>query len=485
LRIKLVTNENDRTVPNPSPETPQPEARPEKKSGKSVFSVIYDSLASVTLAIFLLIILAVTSIFGTVILQKGDPEQYLMEYGPGMYKLFQFLALDDMYRSWWFLTILVLLLANITTCSIKRFPRAWRLMTQSPKVLDDALFKRMKHRGSIRRGIDPESAVDEARDVIEKHYGKVRETREESSVTLYVDKGWYGRLGAYIVHLSILILAIGAVYGGIMGFKGYVAIVEGTAVDRVPVRGKNTVMKLPFVVQCDEFQVEYYPNSQQVKDYYSDLTVFRDGQVEMKKRIEVNHPLIVDGIYFYQSSYGVDRNSTVTLQVLDPVGNIAGPDVTVAAGQDFQVMGDPKTYQIEEFITNATAGRPGVKVAQFLGNSHNDFYLLEAAPDRDKSNRRGPVYFRIKSTNIKEYTGLQVAWDPGVPVVWLACTVMMLGLYIAFFVAHLRIWVRVDLDSDDTAVLIAGTSNRNPATFEREFENALSDLKDALKAKKG
>jgi len=448
-----------------------------------MLDVIYDALASVTLAISLLIILAVTSIFGTVILQKGNPEQYLMEYGEGLYKLFHFLALDDMYRSWWFLAILALLLVNITTCSIKRFPRAWRLMTQSPKVLDDALFRRMKHRGSVRRGIDPEDAVDEARDVIEKHYGKARETRDASSVTLYVDKGWYGRLGAYIVHLSILILAIGAVYGGMMGFKGFVNIAEGTAIDRVPLRGKNTAMKLPFTVKCDDFRVEYYPGTQQPKDYSSDLVVYRNGEVEQTKTIEVNHPLIVDGIYFYQSSYGVDRNSTVTLQAFDPAGNVAGPDITVAAGQNFNVMGDPSDYQIEELIPSITAGRPGVKVAQFLGNTNRNFYLVEAAPDRDKT-RGGSVYFKIKSTNIREYTGLQVAWDPGVPVVWLACIVMILGLYIAFFVAHKRIWIRVDLDSDDSAVLIAGTSNRNPATFEREFESSLADLKDAMKRKK-
>jgi cytochrome c biogenesis protein len=229
--------------------------------------------------------------------------------------------------------------------------------------------------------------------------------------------------------------------------------------------------------------VEYYPGTQQPKDYFSDLTVFRNGQIEQQKKIEVNHPLIVDGIYFYQSSYGVDRSSTVTLQVLDPAGNVAGPDIIAAAGQRFQVMGDPSTYMIEELIPNITAGRPGVKVAQFLGNTHRDFYLVDAAPDRDKQ-RGGSIYFRIKNADIREYTGLQVAWDPGVPVVWLACTVMILGLYVAFFVAHKRVWVRVDLDPDETAVLFAGTSNRNPASFEREFESALADLKDVLKGKK-
>lgn len=479
-----MANENDTKVQSAPNDNSRPGTPPDKADGNSFLKILYDSLSSVTLAITLLIILAITSIFGTVILQQGNPEQYLMEYGAGLYKLFRFLALDDMYSSWWFLTILALLLVNIITCSLKRFPSAWRLMTQSPTTLDDALFKRMKHRGSVRRGIDPEKAVEEARTVIQKHYGKVKETRDENSVTLYVDRGWYGRLGAYVVHFSILILAIGAVYGGTTGFKGFVAIVEGTSVDRVPLRGKNTALKLPFTVRCDEFEVQYYPGTQQPKDYYSELTVIRDGRIEQKKRIEVNHPLIVDGIYFYQSSYGVDRNSTVTLQVLDPVGNVAGPEVTAAVGQRFQVMGDSSTYQIEELIPNITAGRPGVKVAQFLGNTHRDFYLLDAAPDRDKE-RRGSIYFRIKSTNIREYTGLQVAWDPGVPVIWLACIIMILGLYIAFFVAHKRVWVKVDLDPDETPILIAGTSNRNPATFEREFESAMADLKSALKGKKG
>lgn len=291
-------------------------------------------------------------------------------------------------------------------------------------------------------------------------------------------------MGAYVVHLSILILAIGALYGGLVGFKGYVNIIEGQTIDRVPLRNRNTAMKLDFAVRCDDFQVQYYPGSQQPKDYFSDLTVLRGGKEVLKKRIEVNHPLIVDGIYFYQSSYGVDRNSTVTLEVLDPSGRISGPGVTARVGQEFRVMGDPSLYVVEELIPSATAGRPGVKIAQVLGNSHRDFFLLSAAPDRDKI-RGGSVYFRIKDTNIREYTGLQVAWDPGVPVVWLACAIMILGLYMAFFVAHQRVWIRVGLESDETAVLMAGTSNRNPASFEKEFETGLSQLKEGVKGKRG
>jgi len=455
--------------------------KPRKKAEKkSLLTVINDFLASVTLAISLLIALATTSIIGTIVLQKGQPEQYLSEYGPGVYKFFKFLALDDMYRSWWFLTLLVLLMMNITLCSIRRIPRAWQLMTRSPTLLDDGLFRRMKQRGSVRRGVKPDEAVERAGEVLSKHFGKFREDQDSESVTLYVNKGGYGRMGAYIVHLSILLLAVGAIYGGIMGFKGFVGIVEGQTIDRVPIRGKNAVIQLPFSVRNDDFQVVYYPGTQQPKDYYSDLVVIRNGKEVARKRIEVNHPLIIDGIYFYQSSYGVDQNSTVTLDVLDPSGKIAAPPVTAPVGRGFNVLGDSSTYGIKEIYPSYMGGQPAVVMTQVMGSGRRDFLLTKSAPDRDKQ-RGGPVYFRISDTDIREYTGLQVAWDPGVPMVWIACTVMMIGLYIAFFVGHRRVWIRVDSDPENTAVLIAGTTNRNPASFEKDFEAALGDLKDALK----
>ncbi len=454
-----------------------------KENKKSIPGAIYDSLSSVTLAIFLLITLAITSIIGTVVLQQGRPDQYMQEYGQGLYRLFLLLGLDNMYRSWWFLTLLSLLLLNITLCSIQRFPRAWRLMTQPASMLDESLFKRTRHRASVRRGRGYDESTAITADLLSERFGKVTRVTKEGAVTLSIDKGWYGRLGAYITHLSILLLAIGAVYGGVAGFKGYVNIVEGQTIDRISLRGKRALLKLPFQVRCDEFQVIFYPGSQQPKDYFSDLTVISGGREVQKKRIEVNHPLVVDGIYFYQSSYGLDERSNVTIQVLGPSGLVAAPDITVGAGQSFSVPGDPSTYAISQIFTSFMGEGPAVQLSQFLGGSRRDFYVAKASPDLDMR-RGGPIFFRIKDTNIIEFTGLQVAWDPGVPVIWLACTVMMIGLYITFFVSHRRIWVRIDDDPENTAVLVAGTTNRNPAVFEKEFEALVSDLKSGLKKKR-
>ena len=79
-----------------------------------------ESLASVRFTIPLLIVLAVASIFGTVIPQNGSPEEYLRVYRVSTYRILRILGFLDMYHAWWFLTLLGLLSLNLVACSVKR-----------------------------------------------------------------------------------------------------------------------------------------------------------------------------------------------------------------------------------------------------------------------------------------------------------------------------------------------------------------------------
>ena len=76
-------------------------------------------------------------------------------------------------------------------------------------------------------------------------------------------------------------------------------------------------------------------------------------------------------------------------------------------------------------------------------------------------------------------TGLQVAKDPGVWIVYLGCFLMMAGLYVAFFMSHRRIWLVFD-EKDNTALLLAGSTNKNKIGFEKNF----LDMEEAITGKK-
>ncbi len=450
---------------------------------------VVDALSSVPLALGLLIALAVTSIFGTVILQQGDPAQYQETYGAPLTSLIRFLDLDRMYHSWWFLVLLGLLLVNITLCSAKRFPRAWSLMTGPAQPLDDDLFRRLKYRASLKHGGDAAAALEAAGRVLAARVGRPARLAGPGGTTLTVDRGWYGRLGVYITHLSILILAVGVLMGGMRGYRGDMTLVdragrtdlaEGNVSDRVEVWGGGNDRRLPFSIRCDRVSVEYYEDDpDQVKDYFSDLTVLEGGREVMRKRIEVNSPLRYKGRSFFQSNYGVHPASTVTLEVLDRSGRVAGPALTLRPGQAFTVLNDSASHRL---VSLTRMGGEVLVVKMSRQDAHGGGEYSFRGDSRDFAARMGwLVTFRVKSADIIQYTGLQVSKDPGVPVIWLACVIMIGGLYVTFFVAHQRVWVRVDDDPASPAVLVAGTTSRNPLVFEREFEALREEIRQAVR----
>ena len=78
------------------------------------------------------------------------------------------------------------------------------------------------------------------------------------------------------------------------------------------------------------------------------------------------------------------------------------------------------------------------------------------------------------------YTGLQVARDPGVEIVWLGCCLMVIGIYAAFFMSHRRIWIRVQ----NGAVTVGGNASKNQVAFQQSFEGLVERLKTDLAKEK-
>jgi cytochrome c biogenesis protein len=74
------------------------------------------------------------------------------------------------------------------------------------------------------------------------------------------------------------------------------------------------------------------------------------------------------------------------------------------------------------------------------------------------------------------YTGLQVAKDPGVWVVYIGFILLCVGPVIAFFGSHKKLWVRIQDKKGHALITVAGSSNRNRLGFEREFNKIAEEL---------
>ncbi len=457
----------------------------ERERAKPAGTRIWNFLISIKLAIWTIILLAVTSILGTVVEQNQPPEKYRQVYEDWAYNLMDRISLFDMYHSWWFLLLLCLFTLNLACCTIDRLPRVIRTVRKPKSILDDAtersipLTERWKSKGDIPR------RAEEYKAALARAFAAPRITDTDGTVHLYAEKGVYSRFGAYATHAGIVIVFIGAIVGNVFGFKSYVNIPDGKEASCLDTRGARKHIELPFSVRNNRFWLETYPSGQPRK-YASDLSVMEGGREVLRKTITVNDPLVYKGIWFYQSSYGRQGGATAQVAVSRKDGASLG-SISLGPNEPVKIDGygviRGVNYQ-QDFQGNGPALQV---VVEKPGQPESSLWIVQGRPDLDRRRNDSLVFsFGGLTENTTMYTGLQVAKDPGVNVVWLGCLLLTAGMMISFFVSHRRVWIRLSPGPQGRLeVTAAGSANRNRPAFEKTFASILADLrKDPSKTEK-
>jgi cytochrome c biogenesis protein len=409
----------------------------------SIPSGIYSFLASVKFTILLLSLIAVGSIFGTVIKQRASVEEYLALYSESTYKFIKFLSLDDMYHSPWFYALIVLFVINLALCTLSRFSRFIRGNRRAVKLPEEDVLLGME------RHFTSEKSYDEVIRAIQGRYGCIH--REEAGLVL--EKGTLSRYGVYIIHGSIVTILVGSFLGTLLGYRGYMVLHPGETKDQVMIRtAKETSQPLGFALKCKDFNVSFYPGGEP-KDYVSTVEVVDNGKVVMEKKIRVNDPLSYKGIHVYQASYG---------RIPSFLFNVGGESV-ILRERDTYKKGE-LLLMVVRFEKTVHNFGPGVLVAYLdKGEPKTSWFLKDVARLREK--QLAGVKIRLDEVREEFYTGLEVSRDPGVWVVWAGFALILFGLYVNFFMYHRRIYVR----RTSKGTIVAGTVSRSRELFKKEF----------------
>jgi len=436
--------------------------------------------SSVKLALFILFTLAATSIIGTVVQQNKPPGFYVDLYGPNLARLMQTLSITDMYNSWWFMIMLALFSMNLIVCSIERIPNAWRLVTMDNLATDPERLQKM----GLKKTVAMEGSLSEVTGKTEEFLnGKGWKTQRrdlDSGILLFSQKGAWTRFGVYVVHVSILIILIGAIIGSSRiansilrnphyAFKGGVNIPESQQTDVVYSFLTQKPLPLGFAVRCDSFSIEYYPNGMP-KDYVSVLTVLENGQEVLQKVVEVNKPLIYKGITFYQSSYQPYQDYILTVKNLNT--GMETTDLVPYAKQVNWEKGGARFGIINMEVRGEAISRFKIWFTDDQGEP-SKFWL---EPGRVANIERPSGTYTLSAKQLYA-TGLQVAKDPGVWWVYSGCGIMLLGLVIAFFMSHRKVWALVREEDGKVTVLFAGSANKNKVGFDNTFASLTDGLK--------
>ena len=442
---------------------------------KGFLSALWDSLSSVRLTIPLLILLAVASIFGTLIPQNGTPEEYLRIYKVSTYKILRILGFLDMYHAGWFILLLAVLSLNLVVCSLRRWPSVRRFLGQAEIKPEEGQWKTVPPGRRFSSPGEAQDSIARVRQQLSRVFAQPRVLEGEGIRYLFAEKGKFSRLGFYFIHLSILVILLGALIGSFYGFRGYMNIVEGESADHVFLRSGQPDKPLGFKVRLDQFRVSFYPTGAP-QEFKSKVTIMEGDREVLTEPILVNHPLTYKGISFYQSSYGV---SSVERAVLEGVERTSrrGFSLSVQPGMKVEIPGTRYALLLNRFLPDLQGRGPAFQAILFEdGRPTENLVILQGSSDFAPQ-RPGRFQFRIRELQPRYYSGLQVTRDPGVWVVWLGCLLMMAGCYMAFFLSHRRVWVRLTEKKGDTLVEVAGSSHRNRYEFEKELERIGQTLK--------
>ncbi len=439
---------------------------------RSFVQQIWDFFCSLKLTISLLITLAITSIIGTIIPQFPNiDDRYWATISTTKRAVYDKLGFFDMYHSWWFLALLALFTINLISCSIKRLPHVFKFVSQPATTLSDAQQKIFPSR-DFKLSAPLEESKERLAAFLGAEFSKPVITKVDHHYHFFAQKNPWCRLGVYVVHFSIVVIFLGAIIGTLFGYKGFVAIVEGDSVNSMQDRNGKTI-PLGFEVHCDQFTVNYYnapggggPTGIP-KSFKSIVTISENGKVVpgyKNARLIVNEPLTYKGFTFYQSSYGQATDpTTFYFSVRDRVtGKVE--QVALRPGDQTR-LADGRSATIVDLTDNPGEGL--VAFLQVTGKTGEpqQFRVFKDQPNLDEL-RGDRLIFAFTGTDARMYTGLQVSKDPGVWVVWTGCIMMCLGLCIAFFMSHKRVWIVL---SPGHARLFGNASKNQPA-FQAEFE---------------
>jgi len=429
---------------------------------------IWRFFASVKLTVVLLLSLAATSIIGTLIPQNEDPQTYFQAFGGVLYRFFSLLDLFDMYHSWWFQLLIVMLTANVVICSIDRMSANRRILFGRHSSLNLSRFRNLKHREIFSEHRTPEQLKEIYQPFLSRRFRHWQVEDLKNGIAVYGEKGRWTRFGVYTVHLSVVILLIGGFIGSKFGFDGFVNIAEGESVQRIRLRNSSQMVMLDFAVRCDDFDVSFYETGAP-KEFRSSLTILEGGRPVRHKDVIVNDPLRYKGISFYQSSYGSLPSNEVVLTL---TSKKTGKTYTQNAGVDQPIQLPEKlgSFVINEFRQSAAFKGHNIGEA-FIGTltppDGNPIKVMLPLrfPSFDKM-RQGDVVIAVEKYVPRFYTGLQVVKDPGVWVVYTGFILMIVGCYITFFMSHQQICLELTRDGQTTRVVVAGTANKNKTAMQ-------------------
>jgi cytochrome c biogenesis protein len=462
---------------------------------KSIWTKVYQTLASVRTGIFLIIVVGVFSAIGTVILQRPttEPEDMGRAYSPETLAMLDRLGLTDIFHAWWFLLLLCLICVCLIMVSVDRWPNAWKVYSKPVRFAQPAF--RVSLPQTVKIAVTDEAGSLSVAERVLSRFGFSPERVTEGGATgLYGEKQRYSVFALYLVHLSLICIFAGYIVDGIVGYRGNVQVPEGQTLGQITLRdnkGGETKKALPFLIRCDGAGEDTYADGSP-KKWWSKLALIEGGKEVATKMIVVNDPFVYQGIRIYQASMGQSSTpKTLTFEATPSAGGVSAMvevplngKAALADGESLSILRWVPDYYVQDnevYKKSDDPQNPAVQLGLTDAKGETKKLWILYSQLNSTKGQVAPYEFALKNASWAKYTGLEVSHQPGQFGIWAGVVLMAFGLVIAFYTQHSRIWAMIIDDAKGGKLLwVGGTTNKNRGRFQAKFEQIKTALQEEL-----
>jgi cytochrome c biogenesis protein len=366
------------------------------------------------------------------------------------------MGLNHVYTTWWYLSILVLFGSSLIACTFRR---------QLPALKATQVWKFYEQPRQFNKLVLSAEITTESLGKINTVLGEKGYKVYQNDNSLYAQKGISGRIGPIIVHVGMIVILLGAIWGAFTGFFAQEMIQSGQTftIQNFLEAGKFTNLNhaQSFDIKVNNFWIKYTPDGS-VDQFYSDLSVVdKKGEELDRKTIFVNQPLRYNGITFYQTNWSI---SGVKIQLNNsPIFQLPMAELTNERKGRIWGTWIPTKPDLSEGISLITKDLQGT---MFLYDSSGK--LISAVRPNMPVEVNGVT---LKILELIGSTGLQIKADPGVPLVYIGFALLMIGVVMSY-VSFSQIWALQENDR----YFIGGKTNRALVAFEKEMYQILEKI---------
>src|SRR5712691_3664004 len=488
-------------------------------------------LTSMRTALVLLFLLAVGSVPGSVLPQRGQDPAAVQNYfssHPALAPWLNHLGLFNTFAAPWFAAIYLLLFASLVGCVV---PRTFRLAGQArtPPPRAPRNLGPLPHSAEYTTALPPQEAIEVAARVLSGRGFRLRRPDDEDWVS--AEKGYLREAGNLLFHLALLGVLVSVALGGLFGYKADRLLVQGTtfadtasALDEFHPGRLVTAADLgPFTITLNKFDASYIASgSQRGQPAAFDAQISyteQPGGPARTGHLEVNRPLSIDGAKVYLIGHGYAPRFTVTDARGQVVYDAPTPFIAGTTGnflsEGVVKVPDARPEQLGftgVFVPTAVdvggtlesvypaADNPVVSLIAYAGNlgmntgAPQSVYQLDtsamqrltASPQVLRPGQslklpggRGTITF----TGYVPWASLAITHDPGqLPA--LICGIAALGgLLLSFMIRRRRVFVRsrpAPAGQDGAVVQVGGLARTDASGgFEAEFASLSAELRSA------